>query len=61
MLLEDFKFWKVRRFIKDPIDASNCEKILRKNIVELKDIYTTLISLSNYPNVNWLEFSGFVR
>lgn len=29
--------------------------------MELKDIYTTLISISNYPNVNWLEFTAFVR
>ena len=27
----------------------------------LKDIFTTLISRSNYPNINWLEFVNFVK
>ena len=27
----------------------------------LKDIYITLISTSNYPNINWNEFTLFVK
>ena len=39
----------------------NCQKIIEDNIRDLKDIYVTLISTSNYPNVNWLEFVNFVK
>ncbi len=28
---------------------------------ELKSVYITLISTSNYPNVNWLEFVNFIK
>ena len=27
----------------------------------LKDIYISLISVSNFPNINWLEFSNFIK
>ena len=61
MLLEDFKYWKLNRFIKDPEDIKACEQIIRNNIVELKDLYTSLISCSNFPNIDWMDFSQFVK
>ncbi|CDW81533.1 UNKNOWN [Stylonychia lemnae] len=61
MLKEDFEFWKINRFIKDTEDIRACEQVIKDNIVVLKDIYITLISTSNYPNINWNEFTLFVK
>jgi len=38
-----------------------CEDLVIKLYPKLKDIFTTLISTSYYPNVNWLEFVVFIR
>lgn len=61
MAFEDFKYWKIYRFIKDPEDAKACEDLVIKHYFKLKEIYITLISTSNYPNVNWLEFVEFIK
>ena len=61
MLSEDFKYWKVNRFVKDQEDVKNIEQIVVNHIVQLKDIYITLICTSIYPNINWLEFTNFVK
>lgn len=33
MVQEDFKYWKINRFIKDPEDIKHCEQIILKHIV----------------------------
>lgn len=57
----DKKYWKLNRFIKDHEDLDKCSKVLIEHMKPLKDIYTTLISYSNYPNINWLEFANFIK
>eukprot|EP00347_Sterkiella_histriomuscorum_P008584 403344534 len=57
----DFKYWKVNKFVKDSKDLEEIEETFRENIRPLKNIYLTMISLSNYPNLTWLDFVNFIK
>lgn len=55
------KFWKIAKFVKDPNDIKKIEEVLARNIANLKELYISLISVSGYPNITWLDFAYFVK
>lgn len=44
MFLDDIKWYKIARFIKDDTDRENVEKVLQKGFLKIKKIFTVLIS-----------------
>lgn len=61
LLENDFKYWKINRLVKDPTDLENIENLFKKNIRQLKHIYLTLISTSNFPSLTWLDFANYIK
>lgn len=51
--------WKVSRFIKDPVEIKACWTTVQQNFVKLKDIFTSLIARSNFPNISINDFEIF--
>lgn len=69
---EDLKFWKAAKFVKNDEDVSNlkklngvqranCEKIILKYIVKLKEIFVNLICQGNYPTLSQLDCGSFAN
>ena len=56
---EDRKFWKGHRFIKEEIDRTDTELILKKYYLQLKDCFIHLASNSSWPNIGNLDFADF--
>ena len=61
MLENDFRFWKIHKIIKDQAEIDEVEQLFHKNIKELKHIYLTLISMSGFPNLTWLDFANYIK
>lgn len=59
MVQDDFRYWKGSRFIKDEADKDRVEKLMAKNFVKLKRIFTSFISQSSFPNISWIDFGNF--
>ena len=57
----DFKYWKVPRICKDEVDLKLCEEYVIKYYGPLKEIYITLISDDEYPNIGWMPFVNFCK
>ena len=57
----DFKYWKVPRICKDESDLKLCEEYVIKYYSPLKEIYITLISDDEYPNIGWMPFVNFCK
>lgn len=61
MLKNDFKDWKLGQVIEDPEDLKQVQDIIYRNIGQLKQIYATLISTSQYPYIGWLDFGNYSK
>lgn len=59
MFLDDIKWWKISRFVKDETDRERVERVLMKNFIRIKKIFTSCISTSLFPNISQLDFSSF--
>jgi len=59
MVEDDFRYWKGSRFIKDEADKDRVEKLMAKNFVKIKRIFTSFISQSSFPNISWIDFGNF--
>ena len=55
----DFKAWKLPRFVKDELDLKACEQLVIKYYEQLKACYITLMSGDNFPDVGWMAFARF--
>ena len=51
----DFRYWKVEKFVKDPKDVKKIESIIQSNWVILKDIFVHAAAKSDFPCVSSLE------
>lgn len=55
----DKELWKIERLIKDEDDMQMCINILSTNMNLLINIFKTIISQSNYPQISWNDFTLF--
>ena len=61
MLENDFKYWKIPKFVKDTQQVFRIQELIHKHLPRLKEIYISLISSSGYPNITWLDFANFIQ
>ena len=59
MIDHDIKHWKIQKFIKDDKRLEDVFKLFYKHIKKLFYIMVTTASDSNFPNINWLDFTRF--
>lgn len=50
---------KIKKFIREPDIYNNVCHILLKNYRKIFEIYLYCNGHSNYPSIEWLEFTGF--
>eukprot|EP00347_Sterkiella_histriomuscorum_P014450 403360819 len=55
----DQKFWKIPRFVKDPIEQQLCFDLVQANFKHLKNIFISLACKSSFPNISWIDFTTF--
>jgi len=55
----DTEKWKLSRFIKDPKDLENVERVLWDNFVKIKRIFLAKAARSNFPTINWISFTEY--
>lgn len=58
-LLNDIKYWKVKKFIKDEQEYNDTVQVLLKFIDKIKKVYIDLISSSTFPSISWIDFSNY--
>ena len=59
MFLDDIRFWKIARFIKDDNDRERTIQVVGKHFAKIKKIFTSLICQSAFPNITWIDFGSF--
>jgi len=59
MFLDDIRWWKVARFIKDENDRDRTVQVIAKHFPKIKKIFTSLICQSSFPNISWIDFGNF--
>lgn len=59
MFLDDIRFWKIGRFIKDDNDRERTMQVVGKYFIKIKKVFTSLICQSGFPNITWIDFGSF--
>ena len=60
-LEHDMGFWKISKLKLDPEDMENMERLLEDNFSMMKSLYIYLISSSDYPGSNLVDFTRFIK
>lgn len=55
----DMKYSKIPKFVKDPDHLKEVSKILLSNYGPILELYLYSNGMSNYPNIQWIEFTDF--
>ena len=58
--LEEIKYWKVGKFVKDPMEAEAIIEFMIKYLETLKTIFIVISSKSYYPLIRSLNFNNFI-
>ena len=59
MFKADMQYSKIPKFVKDPDHFKEVCDILLSNYGKIFELYLYSNGMSNYPNIQWIEFTNF--